>query len=137
MRLVLDTNVFISGVFFAGPPFDILKSWRVGQVEIVVSAEILDEYRRVGVELSEKYTAVDLTPFLELLISHASVVHAPPLDERVCSDPDDDKFMACALAGRSKFICSGDKALLKISGYKGISVVTPRVFVDRYLPHKK
>jgi hypothetical protein len=65
MRLVLDTNVFISGVFFAGPPFDILKSWRVGQVEIVVSAEILDEYRRVGVELSEKYTAVDLTPFLE------------------------------------------------------------------------
>lgn len=137
MRLVLDTNVFISGVFFAGPPFDILKAWRAGQVEIVVSAEILDEYRRVGVELSEKYTTVDLTPFLELLISHASVVHAPPLDERVCSDPDDDKFAACALAGRSKFICSGDKALLKISGYKEISVVTPRAFVDRYLPHKK
>jgi uncharacterized protein len=137
MRLVLDTNVFISGVFFAGPPFDILKAWRAGQVEIVVSAKILDEYRRVGVELSEKYTTVDLTPFLELLISHASVVHAPPLDERVCSDPDDDKFVACALAGRSKFICSGDKALLKISGYKGISIVTPRVFVDRYLPHKK
>ena len=110
MRLVLDTNVFISGVFFAGPPFDILKSWRVGQVEIVVSAEILDEYRRVGVELSEKYATVDLFPFLELLISHAIVVHAPPLNERVCSDPD-DKFMACALAGRSKFICSGDKAL--------------------------
>lgn len=137
MRLVLDTNVFISGVFFAGPPFDILKAWRAGQVEIVVSAEILDEYRRVGVELSEKYTTVDLTPFLELLISHASVVHAPPLDERVCSDPDDDKFVACALAGRTKFICSGDKALLKISGYKEISVVTPRAFVDRYLPHKK
>jgi uncharacterized protein len=137
MRLVLDTNVFVSGVFFAGPPFDILKAWRAGQVEIVVSAEILDEYRRVGVELSEKYTTVDLTPFLELLISHASVVHAPPLDERVCSDPDDDKFVACALAGRSKFICSGDKALLKISGYKEISVVTPKVFVDRYLPHKK
>lgn len=137
MRFVLDTNVFVSGVFFAGPPFDILKAWRVGQVEIVVSAEILDEYRRVGIELSEEYPTVDLTPFLELLISHASVVHAPPLDERVCSDPDDDKFVACALAGRSKFICSGDKALLKISGYKGISVVTPRVFVDRYLPHKK
>ncbi len=124
-------------MFFAGPPFDILKSWKAGQVEIVVSAEILDEYRRVGVELSEKYTTVDLTPFLELLISHASVVHAPPLDRRVCSDPDDDKFVAGALAGRSKNICSGDKALLKISGYKGISVVTPRVFVDRYLPHKK
>jgi uncharacterized protein len=137
MRLVLDTNVFISGVFFAGPPYDILNAWSAGQIDIVVSTEILDEYRRIGVELSEKYLTVDLTPFLEHLISHASVVHAPPLNERACSDPDDDKFVACALAGRSKFICSGDKALLRISGYKGISVVTPRVFVDRYLPPKK
>jgi len=137
MRVVLDTNVFISGLFFSGPPFQILEGWKNGKFEIVVSAEILDEYRRVGVELSEKYPIVDLTPFFELLISHASVVHAPPLDERVCSDPGDDKFVACALAGRSKYICSGDKALLKISGYKGISVVTPRVFVDRFLPHKK
>jgi len=137
MRVVLDTNVFISGLFFSGPPFQILEGWKNGKFEIVVSAESLEEYRRVGVELSEKYTPVDLTPFLELLISHASVVHAPHLDEGVCSDPDDDKFVACALAGRSKFICSGDKALMKISGYKGIAVVTPRVFVDRFLPHKK
>ncbi len=102
----------------------------------MISAEIQDKYRRVGVELSEKYTAVDLTSSLELLISHASVVHVPPLDEPVCSDPD-DKFMVCALESRSKFFCSGDKALLKISGYNGISVVTPRVFVDRSLPNKK
>jgi putative PIN family toxin of toxin-antitoxin system len=45
MRLVLDTNVFLSGVFFSGPPFDILKAWRTDKVEIVISPEILDEYR--------------------------------------------------------------------------------------------
>jgi putative PIN family toxin of toxin-antitoxin system len=137
MRLVLDTNVFISGVFFSGPPFDILNAWRTDKVEIVISPEILDEYRRVGDELAEHYPKIELAPFLELLVAKARIIHVPPLDERICSDPDDDKFLACALAGQTKFICSGDKALLKISGYRGITVVTPRAFVDRYLQKKR
>jgi PIN domain len=60
MRLVLDTNVFISGVFFSGPPFDILNAWRTDKVGIVISSEILDEYRRVGDELAEHYPKIEL-----------------------------------------------------------------------------
>ena len=48
MKVVLDTNVFVSGVFFCGPPYDILSAWRGGRLQLVVSAEILEEYRRVG-----------------------------------------------------------------------------------------
>ena len=51
MRIVLDTNVFISGVFFGGPPGKILEAWRDARVRPVLSAEIFEEYRRVGVEL--------------------------------------------------------------------------------------
>lgn len=47
MKVVLDTNVFVSGVFFSGPPFDILTAWRDGRLQMVVTAEILEEYRRV------------------------------------------------------------------------------------------
>ncbi len=47
MKIVLDTNVFVSGVFFTGPPYEILNAWRQAVVQIVVSPEILDEYRRV------------------------------------------------------------------------------------------
>jgi hypothetical protein len=54
MRVVLDTNVFISGVFFGGPPYQILKAWRDGEVQVVLSAEILDEYQRVGHTLGEQ-----------------------------------------------------------------------------------
>ena len=49
MRVVIDTNVFVSGVFWKGPPAEILRAWRAGRIEIVLSPEILDEYRRVGV----------------------------------------------------------------------------------------
>lgn len=51
----------------------------------------------------------------------------------VCDDPDDDKFIECALAGNCKIIISGDKHLLKLSKYRGVAVLVPRDFVDRYL----
>jgi putative PIN family toxin of toxin-antitoxin system len=79
MKIVLDTNVFISGIFFSGLPFKILKAWRDHRLRIVVSAEILEEYRRVGMRLSKEYRGVDLEPFLALLAVEADVVFAPPL----------------------------------------------------------
>jgi predicted nucleic acid-binding protein len=55
------------------------------------------------------------------------------LPEKVCPDPDDDKFLACALAGEAPVVVSGDKGFQGISGWRGIGVVAPRAFVDRYL----
>ena len=52
MRIILDTNVFISGIFFTSPPFQILKAWRDGRVQLLVSPSILDEYQRIGAELA-------------------------------------------------------------------------------------
>ncbi len=133
MRVILDTNVFLSGVFFAGPPFAILDAWRKRRLELIVSAEILEEYRRVGDQLSRSFPQVDPGPAFELLAVNVHVVAAPPLAHQVCTDPDDDMFLACAIASGTKLIASGDKALLRTSGYQGVEVLTPRAFVDRYL----
>ena len=133
MKVVLDTNVFISGVFFSGPPFEVLEAWRDRHISIVVSAEILEEYRRVGDRLAKEFSGIDIEPFLALLAVEADVVLAPPLPERVCEHPDDDKFIACALSGRCKVIVSGDKHLKDVSGYKDIEIVSPRIFVEHYL----
>ena len=133
MKIVLDTNVFVSGVFFSGPPYQILRAWKNQELQIVVSQEILDEYYRVGEELSAQFFETDLNPMLELVATRAELIEAAKLDEAVCDDPDDDKFFGCAIAGGANLIVSGDKHLLKISGYKGIKVVRPRQFVDEYL----
>ena len=133
MKLVVDTNVFISGVFFAGPPHDILNAWRHGKITMVLSPEILAEYQATGDALAVRFPGVDLNPWLELVAAKALVVQAPPLPKQVCTDPDDDKFLACALAAKAKLITSGDKALLATSGFKGITVLTPRHILDQYL----
>ena len=133
MRLVVDTNIFVSGVFFSGPSSDILHAWKDGMIEIVVSPEIVGEYRRVGERLARDYPGADLEPMLELVAVEATVVSPPALPLPVCSDPDDDKFIACALASHTKTITSGDKHLLEVSGYGGVEVLKPRVFVDTHL----
>ena len=134
MRIVLDTNVLVSGVFFGRLPVRILRAWRDGDIQLVLSAEILEEYQRVGHLLAGRYSGVDLEPFLALLAVHAELVRAPALLRLVCADPDDDKFLACAMAGGVGVIVSGDEDLLEQSGWNGIRVLRPRQFTDEFLP---
>lgn len=133
MKVILDTNVFVSGVFFSGPPYQILQAWHDKKIALVVSPEILFEYQRVGEILAESRPAINLNPILEYVVQNVVVYLAEDLPNRLCEDPDDDKFFACALASGTTLIVSGDKHLLKVSGYQGIEVLTPRMFVDRYL----
>jgi putative PIN family toxin of toxin-antitoxin system len=133
MKIVLDTNVLISGIFFTGPPYQILKAWQEGKIKITASEEILSEYQRLAEELSIQFPTVNIDRILELITIHAEVVDASDFQITICEDPDDNKFIACALASKSKIIVSGDKHLINISGYEGIQVVKPREFSEKYL----
>jgi putative PIN family toxin of toxin-antitoxin system len=133
VRIVLDTNVFLSGVFFGGPPYQILDAWRRGEVQILLSPEILEEYQRVSARLATQFPEVDFAPFLKLVTVQAEIIVAPPLAEAVCEDPADDKFLACAIAGQAACVVSGDKHLLKIKEFRKIPILKPRTFVDKFL----
>ena len=129
MIVVVDTNVVISGVFFGGMPSRVLEAWRDGEFDLVVSPEVLEEYRRVGEELTARFPGVSLAPFLALLVMNAEIVEAPGLSDQVSRDRDDDKFIACALAANCQTIISGDKDLLE----EGLKVVAPREFLESVL----
>ncbi|NIN01820.1 MAG: putative toxin-antitoxin system toxin component, PIN family [candidate division Zixibacteria bacterium] len=133
MKIVVDTNVFVSGVFFRGAPYQILEAWRDGKVDLVISREILEEYQRVGEELGNQFPGIDFGRILDFLTVKAELIEAPNLPESVCVDSEDDKFLACALASESRVIISGDKHLLEMSGYRGVNVVRPRKFLDDLL----
>jgi putative PIN family toxin of toxin-antitoxin system len=133
VKIVLDTNVFISGVFFSGPPSIILQAWRDSKIQIILSEEILEEYQRVAEELSSKFPAVDIDRIIELLTIYGEVFETKGISVSVCEDPNDNKFIECAIASNSKLIVSGDKHLLNITGYQGVSVLKPRDFIDNHL----
>lgn len=134
MRVVLDTNVLISAIFFSGPPSRILSAWIDDRFELVVSAEILAEYREVADRMGAKFPGVELDAVLDRIALHTLLVVPVKLPEDACTDRDDIKFLECALGSRADCVVSGDRALLRSSGYEGVEVVTPRVFVQRLLP---
>jgi putative PIN family toxin of toxin-antitoxin system len=133
VRVILDTNVLISGIFFSGPPGEILKAWRDGKVQFTLTPEIVDEYVRVARTIADQFPGVEINQILALIIANSNIIQPPPFPHQVCEDTDDDKFLACALASETNTIVSGDKHLLKLSGYRGITVSTPRAFVNQYL----
>ena len=130
MRVVVDTSVFLPGVFFGGPPRDVLAAWRAGRIEMVVSPEILQEYVRVGERLSARFPAADFEHTLNRVIASAALVSAPPLPQPVCEDRDDDKFLACAVAAGAGYVVSADRALLATSPYRNVMVVRSRGLLD-------
>ena len=116
-------------------PGRILEGWRDGKVQLVLSSPILAEYRAAGSGLESKYGGTDFPSFIALLALNCEVVEAVEfLDPQVSRDRDDDKFLACALAGRVSIVVSGDEDLLTVTEWNGIEVAKPRAFVDRFLP---
>lgn len=134
MRVVLDTNVIVSALIRSISILgDIVRHWEKGTIDLVVSPMLLAEYRRTlnyphlrrlhG--LSDAKLEESIAAFQE-----AEVVVSPAYHEAVVSaDPDDDIFIACAVAGRADYIVSGDRHLLDIGEHQGIRIVLPAVFL--------
>ena len=133
MKVVVDTNVLISGLFFGGVPGRILDAWRQGRLELVVSPTILEEYREVAARLAADHPGVSVGRFLRLVADHATLVEAPPLPRPVSADPDDDKFLACGVAAECEVVVSGDRHLTNVEQHRGVRVMTPREFADEAL----
>jgi uncharacterized protein len=130
IKAILDTNVLISGVFWKGPPFEILKAWQEQRIRLAVPPPILDEYRRVLDEMMKRRSLLVLTSILRIIEFHSEVVEPVSFSKPVCSDPDDDKFLEAALAAHAGYVVSGDAALLKVKQYRGIAIIRPTQFLD-------
>ena len=136
LRVVLDTNVYVSGTILSrGTPFEVLEAWRSQAYILVTSEAIVAELERVlrYPRIRDTYTVSerDIARLVESLRADALKVPGDCSVTGVCADPDDDKFLACALEAQADCIVSGDPDLLHLSGYQGIAILKPREFLER------
>jgi uncharacterized protein len=136
VRVVLDTNVYVSGLLWTGLPHTLLAVAETGPLVLVTSPAILEEVREVlarakfAARMRTLNTSVD--ELMESLLSLVQIMQEPKVTRVVLRDPDDDKFVACALAARVRWILSGDDHLLRIGRYKNMRMVTPQQFWARW-----
>jgi len=133
IKVVVDTNVFVSS-FFGGNPRKIVDLWKSGQLTLCLSKPIIDEYVEVLQRIGLKNER-ELRELLHLFAHGFHIIFSAKTPELhlVEEDPDDDKFIECAVALKADFIVSGDKALIAIQNYMGIRIVTPKEFLDSFI----
>ena len=130
IKAILDTNVFISGVFWKGPPFEILKAWQEQRFRLAISPPILDEYRRVLDELTKQRAMPVLGSILRVVELYSEMVEPVSFSQPVCSDRHDDKFLEAAIAAGAGYVVSGDRALLNLKSHHGVEIVRPARFLN-------
>jgi len=120
-----------------GPSRHILRCWGQGKFELLTSLpcllELDDVLHREHIKGKYGLTEQDIENYNTLLATGATVVAVPENPEPMCKDPDDDKFLVCALLGKAHVVVSGDADLLEVDGIAGIAVVTPRDFPLSFL----
>ena len=129
MKVILDTNIFVSAIFWGGKPQDVLKRCLEKQYEIVVSEEILDEYFRVSDLLAKKYVpGENVRNILDYVVKKSTLVETVKIGP-ITADPKDDMFFEAAISSNCKMIISGDKHLLEKNAFRDISVMTAAEFL--------
>jgi len=132
MSIVVDTNIVISALLFGGPPGELATLWRAGELDPIFSKEILNEYIKVLAypKFSLSESEIDFLLKRELL-PYFRVVDTSKIQLKniITADPDDDKFIICALADECDLIISGDKHLLDLGSYRNIEIITPAAFL--------
>ncbi len=134
MRVVLDTNVLISAVLSRGSPPDlILRAWRTGSFELVISTPLLRELEKVlarpRIRRRLQWSTDERTIFVAAL-SEGALVVTPEEELRVIrADVADNRVLEAAVRAEADFIVSGDRHLLELRSHEGIRIVTPARFL--------
>jgi len=132
VKAVVDTNVFISSFLNPkGTPRKVISLWKTGELIICLSAEILEEYIEVLIRMGLK-DEPETGELLELFRKRINIdfVAIDQDIKLIASDPDDDKFIECAVNAGAEVIITGDRHLKDLKQYKGIDILSPAEFID-------
>lgn len=130
MKIVLDTNVLISAIFWGGKPIRIFDLITENKVSLYATAEIMREYFRVIEKIGKNQDSF-VNSWKMKLMDIVKIVETT-ICVKDCRDPKDNMFLECALATYSQIIVSGDKDLLTLHPYRGIEILKINEFLKRF-----
>ena len=135
IKEVLDTNILISALFWKGTPYIIVQDGLEGVFEMVTSKAIMSETKEKLIQKFE-FSVEDTLRYLELLVCKSFVVSPMVQHNVVKNDSTDNKILECAVSANADYIVTGDKHLLNIKHYQGITILTARRF-DEILENER
>jgi len=123
VRIAIDTNVLISGIFFKGKERDVLELWFNGKFDVICTEEIFEEYSEVIMRFTKKLGENKYEKVIDIIAKNCIFIKNT-YNEKYSRDSDDDKFINCAMSGGAAYIVSGDKDLLVLKNINGLEIIT-------------
>ncbi len=135
IKFTADTNILVSGSFWTGDSFKILEKADMKEIILVTSKEIIEEYTQVmgSDEIIGKIKEKSLivSNIIQRVISNSIIVEPTEKINAVNEDPEDNKILECAKAGKADYIVTNDNHLLKLKEFEGIKIIKPDEFLKR------
>jgi len=135
-KVVIDTNVFVSGFGWDGKPEAILALLKDGQIKNYITAEIFEELRRVISYSKLNFPESLQDKILEFVFFYSIFVESIETASAIKDDPSDNKFIECAKEADVEFIISGDPHLLNLKRYGQAEIVNPDEFLNQFYRRK-
>lgn len=129
MKVVLDTNIFISGIFWRGSSNKVLFDWKEGKFTLVASLETVAEIIKVLKDFKIVLPDDMVKEWIDLIIRNSIIVEPKERINVVKDDLKDNIFIEAAVAGNADYIVTQDNHLLKLEEFKGIRIITPEKFL--------
>lgn len=133
MKVVCDTNVLVSALLWKGELVFLYKLINEGKITVCFSGDTFKELVGVAnyphIVAKAKEENLDFTKAIKTLALTSELVSPERTPKIIKQDPSDDKFLACAIACQASFIISGDRHLLGLKDFEGISIVSPKEFL--------
>ncbi len=130
MKIVIDTNVLISAIFWTGKPKQLLNKVRRGEATFLISEDLLNEFKEVLMRKDKpfKLSLEEAERVVTEMRGIAQIVH-PNSQVVVCKDERDNKVLECAIDGRAEYVISGDLHLLGLKSFKGVKIISVTDFL--------
>jgi putative PIN family toxin of toxin-antitoxin system len=138
--VVIDTNLWVSGLLWRGMPWRLLRLAERGRVTLCMAPAMVAELAEVLTyeRLQPRLQQLGLTPaaLIAYVLNVASIFEVPESKKAsiVVADPDDDVFLRCAVVAGAAYVVSGDHHLLDLENYAGVPIITVRDFLAREFP---
>jgi putative PIN family toxin of toxin-antitoxin system len=130
MKIVIDSNVFISSFFWGGHPREVFERIINGFDELFITDEIIKEIS--GVMNSGKFNTNinEIEDYVKIIEKYSKKIISQNVLESVSRDKDDNKILQCGIDGNVDFIVTGDKDLLVLKEYKAIKIIKPKDYLE-------
>ena len=130
MKIVIDSNVFVSSFFWGGHPREVFERVINGFDELYITDEIIKEITSVMSSSKFYVNSIEIEDYIKIIEKYSQKIALKNVPKSISRDNDDDKILQCGLDGNVDYIVTGDKDLLVLKEYETIKIINPKDYLE-------